>query len=262
MKLIHILLFGLAALISSPAFSKEEITIAADEWCPYNCKPDSNELGYVVDIVKEVFAKHNIDVKYQIVNWNRALSETKKGTYNAAIAASYDEGKGLLFPEETIGMASYGFFGKKGVKWKYKNINSLNGKALGASDGYSYYEQLNDYIKKNKADNSKIQLVSGDNALGMNLKKLLAGRIDLFVDQAAVVNYTIRKLDYQDKIALISMAKYPADPAIDNFYLAFSPNNPNSDKYIKIFDSGIKKLRSSGRLNEILKRYNLTDWKI
>ncbi|HCR85761.1 MAG TPA: hypothetical protein DIV86_03695 [Alphaproteobacteria bacterium] len=244
----------------SNAAEQKSITIIADEWCPYNCTPETEDEVYVLEIAREVFSVHGIEVTYKILNWNRALKEVRKGTYNAAIAASKEEAKNFIFPEEPIGISSYSFYGKTGMNWKYKGIKSLKGKTLGSIDGYKYFTAIDDYIKHNRSNNLKVQVLSDADALGTSLKKLAAGRIDLFIEQYAVANYTIKKMQLEDKISAIDRATYKFEPEKHKFYLAFSPSDPNSKKYAKIFDNGIKDLRESGRLLQILNKYNLNDW--
>ncbi|QTA83556.1 Uncharacterized protein dnl_59690 [Desulfonema limicola] len=44
-------------------------------------------------------------------------------------------------------------------------------------------------------------------------------------------------------------------------YIAFSPVNPESSKYARILSQGIIELREKGRLQQILGKYHLKDWK-
>ncbi len=43
-------------------------------------------------------------------------------------------------------------------------------------------------------------------------------------------------------------------------FIAFSPANPRAKEYARILDEGMKKLRSSGRLEKILGKYGIKDW--
>lgn len=37
--------------------TKKKVVLGADEWCPYNCTPGSNQPGYVVELAKAIFEK-------------------------------------------------------------------------------------------------------------------------------------------------------------------------------------------------------------
>ena len=57
----------------------ETITLAADEWAPYNSVPNIQPEGYMVDVVREIFKSHGIEVVYHMVPWQRALEGSRKG---------------------------------------------------------------------------------------------------------------------------------------------------------------------------------------
>ena len=46
----------------------------------------------------------------------------------------------------------------------------------------------------------------------------------------------------------------------EKIYIAFSPQKPESHKLAKILSEGMLKLRESGKLEEILNKYGLSDW--
>ena len=48
---------------------------------------------------------------------------------------------------------------------------------------------------------------------------------------------------------------------MDEIFMAFSPAKDSSKKYSQIFDEGLVELRKSGKLQEILDRYGVKDWK-
>ncbi len=42
----------------------DTITIAADNWCPMNCEPESKEPGFMVEIAQSILAKAGHKVVY------------------------------------------------------------------------------------------------------------------------------------------------------------------------------------------------------
>ena len=102
----------------------ETITIVADEWPPFNGKPQSNAEGYMVDVVRTVFNARGIEVIYQNVPWKRAIRGTLSGKYNAAIGASKNDGDGLIFPEEELARNVLAFYVKKGNPWRFEGPRS------------------------------------------------------------------------------------------------------------------------------------------
>lgn len=54
------------------------------------------------------------------------------------------------------------FYVKEESTWQFDGIKSLKNVSLGIIDGYSYNEELDAYIEKNKANSSKIQVIDGE----------------------------------------------------------------------------------------------------
>lgn len=243
------------AALAAPAARADVITLRADEWCPYNCAEDSDKPGYGIEIAKEVFAKAGHTLDYKTMAWARALEECHKGAINSVIGAAKKEAPDFVFPNETIAVADNSFLVKKGNAWKYAGPASLEKIKLGAIQGYSYDGEVGDYVTANARNAARVDMVGGDNALEMNLKKLVAGRIDAAVDAKPVLSYKLMKLNLVDKVEFVGSV----DPS--QTYIAFAPTHPKSKEYAAILDKGIADMRASGRLKQILDRYGVPDWK-
>lgn len=251
-KIYVILAFG-AASVCSTAAAKEMITLRADTWCPYNCDPTSKTPGYVIEIAKEVFAKVGIDVEYKTLNWARAISDSRKGDYVGIVGATHSDAPDFVFPEETEGPNQNCFYTAPKSQWRYAGVSSLEKVKLGIIRDYAYSDEVDSYIKEHVKNSKSIEVVSGDNPLEMNLKKLAAGRIDATIENRFVMAY------FQDshKQIAIREAGCVKDAPI---YIAFSPANKKAKRYAAELSAGLKELRKSGRLNVILARYGLKDW--
>lgn len=238
---------------------EKEITVVADIWCPYNCEVGTQNPGYIIEVANEIFGKKGIKVNYEIMPWERAIEETRKGTYNAIIGARYGDAPDFIFPEEAEGSSQNVFFVKNDSDWKYDGVDSLNGKSLGVIDGYSYSEEIDKYVKKNLENSAKVQSVAGETGLEQNFSKLLKGRIDAYIEDMNVGMKFIadKGMWGKYKIAGKDILK---DPKENNIYLAFSPVNKDSIEYSKILSEGIKEMRQNGKLKEILTKYSISDW--
>ena len=239
-----------------PWASGESITLVADEWPPFNNIPGSGQEGYMVDIAREVYARHGIQVVYEIVPWKRAIAGTRSGTYHGAIGASKTDARGFIFPEEELSRNVLSFYVKKGNPWRFQTQASIASVTLGVASGYDYRRWLNDYIATHRGDSLKVQVMNGGNPLENNLKKMLHGRIDVVVDNEASIRYVAKAMGILDEI---QAAGYGNEPAY--IYIAFSPNDSASSRYARLLSEGIVQLRDEGRLDIILQKYGLTDWK-
>lgn len=234
----------------------ETITMVADEWPPFNATANNKDEGYMVDIARLVFEEKGIEVQYMTMPWKRALSETRKGTYSAVIGASKTDAAGFVFPEEELARTKLAFYVKKGNPWKFIDIESIKQMRLGAVAGYDYRQWLNDYIKANSNNPDKVQILTGDVPLQRNLNKLILDRIDVVVDTEAAILWEAKRLGISHDI---EPAGYGSEPSF--CYIAFSPNKARSLIYAQILSDGIAKLRENGKLQDILDKYGLIDWK-
>lgn len=230
------------------------ITVRADSWPPYNDEPNSEHPGYMIEIAEAIFAAHGHDIDYQLMPWARSLDAVQKGTYDAVVGTDPAESPELIFPNEPFGVNQNGFFVKKGSAWKYSGIESIKQIRLGVVDGYGYYEDLDTYIEDYKGN--KLFAATGDDALSKLLKMLKAGRLDVVIENVNVMTQVLKDVNLSGEIVNAGNAKEKAD-----LFMAFTPEKESSEAYSRIFDEGIVKLRSSGKLQEILTGYGLADWK-
>lgn len=244
----------LMIVLGSLQVSAETISIRADVWKPYNCEPNSKEPGYMVEIAKKIFEKHGYKIDYDILPWTRAIEETRKGKIDAIVGAAKGDAPDFIFPQNEQGIsANATMFIKKGGKWRYTDLESLKTEQVGIINGYSYGEKVDKYLKNNP---SIVQVVSGENALELNIKKLIAGKISVIVEDRVVIAYKIKEMNVQNDIE-----EAGSDGSASKIYIAFSPANNKSDEYAKILSEGMDIIRKNGELKNILNKYGIKDWK-
>lgn len=244
---------GLMLMLMPSLALAEPLTLRADAWCPYNCQPGTDKPGYMVEVASKVFADAG-GVDYQLMPWTRALEEAKTGRIQAVIGATRADGEGLVFGTEALGVTVNVIITKRGERWRYTGIDSLVGKRLAAVSDYSYGPELDGYIARHTGDTAKVELAAGDDVTDQNLKKLLAGRVDVVIEDRNVAEFA---LVAQGMEGLVDM--HPTDAGTPLF-IAFSPADPTAKAKADMLDKGIKALRQSGDLSRILARYGLHDW--
>lgn len=236
----------------------ETLTMAADSWCPYNCDAGASQEGAIVEIAEAAFAKHGITVEYINLPWSRAIVDTRGGKYNAIIGASHDDAPDFVFPAEQQAEMVNAFYVKQGNPWRFGGIESLDHVSIGIIADYTYNKNLDPYLKRYTHDMKRVQVISGDNALEVNIKKLLAGRIGAILEAQDVMQYKIEQMKLADKIAEAGVAERTDQ---DRLYIAFSPAQKESKKYAQILSKEMQAMRKSGELASILSRYGMKDWK-
>lgn len=241
------------AIVVSPSAFADTITIAADEWSPYNGVPGSPEPGYGIEIARRVFESAGHTVKYVSVPWTRAIKETRNGAYNAVIGATKTETPDFVFPREEFGVSKNSFFVKDGTQWRYTGKESLLTIKLGAVKNYSYGKEIDAFLKANP---NIVEYLHGEDPLLLNIRKLLMDRIDALIEDPNVLAEKAKKMGVLDQIVIAGDTGRG-----DILYIAFSPEIKASKEYARIFTNGIRKMRKSGELDAILDRYGLSDWK-
>ncbi len=248
-----LVLFGLMSAGALTSWAAEAVVrVRADAWMPFNGEPDAERPGYVVELARLIFEPVKIRVDYQLMPWTDALAAARKGEIDAVIGANPAEATGMLIPEMSVGAPRVGLFVKKGNPWKYENIQSLATARLGVISGYSYWNTFDDYLKKNQAGN--VVYFEGETPLEDGIAQLKDGRIEVMAETLPVFIWKVRSGG--GSVADYRVAYLQAGEPI---YMAFSKNGVGV-KYGMIFDEGIKRLRQSGELQAVLKKYGLEDW--
>jgi polar amino acid transport system substrate-binding protein len=247
----------LTALISFSAAAQTTLTVRADSWFPFNGDPKDMQPGYVVELMREIFPKQGITIDYQMMPWSRALSETRKGAFDAVIGALTSDAPDFIYPQEACGIADNSFYVLTGQSWKYAGISSLENVNIGIINDYSYGEAVDAYIAKNKADAKKITVLNGENAIEQGLMMLQKGRLGVLVENDNVIKAKIKKL----KLLPEQFQNAGTEGTPELMYVAFSPAKPDSKKHAEIWSKGVNEMRANGTLAKVLATYGVTDWK-
>jgi polar amino acid transport system substrate-binding protein len=233
--------------------SAEVVTMAADVWCPYNCRPDADHPGFAIEMAKAILEPQGRKVEYIVIPWARTLEEVRAGKIAVAIGAGPSDNRGLRFGQECIGAPANVLIVRKGEGFAYNGPESLKGKRLGAIRDYTYDEKLDAYIAANPQGDA-VQLTSGEDAVQQNLRKLLGGRVDAVVESTDVTKFTLTQLGLADKVEILPQGE--ASPV----YLAVSVQWPGAQELTETLDKGVGQLRRDGRLAAILAKYGVADW--
>jgi polar amino acid transport system substrate-binding protein len=254
----------MSQIILSGAFEKASdakqttIILEGDVWPPYVMNSKEGQNGFIIDVAIAAFAKYGYEVKYLPTPWTRALQDTLDGKSDGVVGVYFSEAmdKKLIISTEEIGISINKFYVKTESKWKYTGVQSLNSVILGVINDYDYGE-INQYLySARRAKSDKVQVLFENQALESNIKKLLAGRIDAIIEDQLVMSFISAKMGVKNKLKEAGISK-PSNKV----GIAFSPKNPLSGKYAKTLSAGIRKLRASGELKQILMKYGVNDWK-
>lgn len=246
--------FCLSLLFPLSSVNAEEIKIVSDLWCPYACEPGERP-GFMVEISTEIFKEHGISIKYDLMNWSRAIKETRSGNYTALVGASRGDVPDFIIPREPAGQLINYYFTLQSDSWFYRNESSLKNRKMAVINDYSYGTEVDSLVaKKHKS----LKVISGNDALKRIIQMTESKRLHGFVENPAVLDYTLMQMKLDKYAFKVSSHNLANDP---DLFVAFSPVHAKSKQYVKIMDDGIKELRKNGKLKSILQKYGLEDWK-
>ncbi len=242
-------------LLFASLLKAETITVVADEWCPYNCTDDGNgNQGFLIDIVTAVFGKIGYNVHFiSSDSWEKAVKSVRAHKYDAIIGASREEVPDFIFPTIPLAYSYDILLVSKELKWEYSSIDAFPSLVLGGVKGYVYDDEISEYISRHENNASRVQLISGKGTLKYNLKKLKYKKITALIDDQLSIKYFY----HQRKKAMPfkTIKRFETYP----LHIAFSPNNYKSKKYSELLKMGLKKLRGSHEMHQILKKYGLKE---
>lgn len=241
-RLRFIALPVLVLLVSVSSFAGQTLKITTGEFVPY-CGHALPHEGYINHVIREAFKLEGVEVQFEYYPWKRAYILARDGFYAATSFWYLTKERPSFFyiSEKPIEPNTYFFFHLKTQKIPYwNNLPELKGFTIGLTRGYSF---LPEYLKKIEAQGLSVEVVDTDI---QNFKKLLAGRIDIFPLDLMVGQSLLCSHFTIEERKLITY--HPQPLFVTDAYLLFSKSHPDGKKWCDIFNHGMAKLESSGKL--------------
>lgn len=246
MNIRKMLIIAASAFLLLSSSNKEVIYITNGEWLPY-LSENLEEYGFVSQIVSESFALEDIEVRYMFRPWTRAFEEARIGKFNGSLVwRSTPEREADFYFSEPVLIGETVFFHLKSLKFDWKSYEDLLTYRIGGAKGYTYTFQSHPDISIEYAANEQ-----------QNLKKLLARRIDLFPSDLEVGYAFLYHYFPSTETEMVTHHKKAFE--ITEYHLILSKRISDNKRYLALFNRGLKKLRESGRYDEIVKLHR--KWK-
>ncbi|MCP3921579.1 MAG: transporter substrate-binding domain-containing protein [Desulfobacterales bacterium] len=219
-----------------------DITIDIGDWEPFTSSRVKNA-NITEKLVIEAFKLVKIKVNFKYYPWKRSLVNVKKGESVATFPwmKSKERDKQFYYSEQPVLKEKTVFFHLKYSGFKWNNYNDLKKYRIGGTIGYLQAEDL-------QKRGIKVQMVGIED---LNYKKILAGRIDAYPTSYFVGYYQINMLYGKQKASLFT--HHPKPVMTSDYYMLFSKKIPNIKGIIEKFNDGLKKLKKSGRYDELIK---------
>ncbi|MEN0000303.1 MAG: transporter substrate-binding domain-containing protein [Pseudomonadota bacterium] len=164
------------AIMAGPvAHAEQSLTISTGEYAPFT---DSSVVGggTVNAIVSQIAEKSGLTAQFEYMPWMRALELTRVGRFDATSFWYFSaERKPEFIHVGPVLHDRLVFFRRADMPdQSWEELEDLSAFKIGAVTGYTYAPEFWQYADEDRID---VEIAPDDEA---NLRKLLAGRIDLY----------------------------------------------------------------------------------
>ncbi len=206
--------------------------------------------SHLLEITDVVFRTVGYDPKFVLMPWVRALSGAISGQYDVLLGAYYNEerAKHLLY-SKPIGSSEVVLLKLKSRDITFKTVEDLKPYKIGHIRGSRVSDAFD------AAEKEYLQVEYATDSLP-NIKKLLAGRLDLVVEKKARLQFLLNTV-FKDYAYLVDYVQ----PSFDtNYYhICVSKKNPHAEQIIADFNRGLQMIRDDGTFRKILDKHGITE---
>jgi polar amino acid transport system substrate-binding protein len=220
----------------------QTITIAFEEWPPYEHTVKGEAVGIDVDVVREAAKRVGINVLFTSLPWARALIQVNTGKVDAifSISKTPERMRLLDFADTHLSVERKVFFTNKNSPLVITKFGDLNGKKLGLVRGNNYGDKLAAQTGFERYEASSQELL---------LRMLAANRFDAAITSDLVGYCTARTLGLTDHFV-----QSPLVVTESNLYIAFSKSKGTAAKHwANEFGKVLSQMRAEGYFDKASK---------
>ncbi|OLO26276.1 hypothetical protein BTR23_23670 [Alkalihalophilus pseudofirmus] len=221
----------------------EQVTFGVvQDYPPFEYIDEDRELtGYDVELVEAIAEKENLEVDWNIMNFDGIIPALQAQQIDGAVAAItiredrkevvdftdpyFESGLSLVVKEDS----------------HIEKIEDLDGANIAAKQGTTSLEQAREFAEQYNGD---VMVFSEDAALYMSVE---SGNADALINDYPSVAYKIR-MDGEDSVLRIVGERLTGE----DYGIAIAKGN---EELLKKFNRGLQTLRDSGEFQEIYDRY-------
>lgn len=223
-----------------------EILLVTGEFPPFT--GESLEGGGIsTEIVTAVFAEMGVAARVEFYPWERAENMVQNGEAWAAFPyVPTEERQARFFISEPLSYARTMWFyhGDPPADVSGDDLAALAPYRIGVSLGYWYISML---------EGANLTLDEGSDDIA-NLRKLQAGRVDLFPVHEYIARWLIQN-EFPDDAAAFQMLDVPLDVSPDG--LIVSRDYPNTESLLAQFNTALATIQANGTYQAIFDSYGI-----
>lgn len=231
-----------------------KVKIGLSPQCPYVCEGKENgKEGYIVDILKDIF-KNNLELVYLPKLRLKGSLTSKEVEFVLLSSSNIITDSSLVVSSPSLGMSLLGKITLRPELFKNPLFEVSDSNIVITKDS-STQRLVNNYRERYPSwEKNKINFLTGNNQEFRMLKMLTLKRADIALSDYYSLSTLVRKSG--DKFHLKATS-----------YTGFSPIllvslNKRRKTVFNAISNWLKKNRANGKLDKILKKYNIEDWQI
>ncbi|MFV0348292.1 MAG: substrate-binding periplasmic protein [Halodesulfovibrio sp.] len=216
------------------------LRFATLEWPPY-ISSELPGLGYVADVLREVFLPAGYSVELVFLPWKRALSYMSRKDIAGYLPEYYDPAttKARCVYSAPFPGGPLAFMHRTTTPVLFSSVEDLKPYRTGIVAGYINFKEFDDAHDLQK-DPSPDDLT--------NLRKLLMGRVDIIIGDPVTVMYLYRTHISEKGSELGIQQPYIETKTL---HICFNTIHNEFKTILPLFNSRLKELERSGRLEEL-----------
>lgn len=235
----------IALLWNSPSFAGDTVRITTGEFPPY-VSENLKHQGLVTRIVREAFRLVDMEAQFKFFPWKRSKNLVKIGAWDAcSFWAKMPSIEKNFHVSDTLVEGPLVFFHSRKTDFDWQNVEDLQEYRIGGVLGNVYGPAIASAEKAGKID---IYRLPGEKEA---MKLLVNGGIEIFPVNREAGFYLLHKNFPGKKLREITY--HPKPIRISDYALIFSKKPEKSKKLVERFNTGLKKLKESGRYEKYLK---------
>lgn len=184
---------GLAALAicwllaASLAAAAQPLTIACEQYPPYEFLENGQPRGLCVELVQEACQRLGLKPEFRFMAWTQALEQVRTGQVQAIMSLNRtpERERYLVFPARQLAEERVAVLARKGSEVRVRGVGDLAGLRVGVNAGYAYGAVIDDLQGLNKVEASSPADL---------LRDLAEGRSDVALGNELTMSQMARQL--------------------------------------------------------------------
>ncbi|MGY5453078.1 substrate-binding periplasmic protein [Agarivorans sp. MS3-6] len=247
--MFKVLLFVLSMLLihSEKVYAEKIVLAAAAGSIPTSYLENGEQTGILVDVINQAFTRAGYTVDIKLMPWARCLKSAQEGTVDGifSLYLTDERQKYLTYTSEVLITQIQALFVSIDSTITYDgDLQQLADNSIGIINATSYGPRLDAALEQ-----GLFKTVDEAQSSKSNLRKLLAGRVDLIPSYRHVVFSTAKTLGAAHRIKQLS----PPIEAIPS-YLAFTKKRDFSI-VIREYNKALAAMKQDGSYDMIFEKY-------